>query len=92
MNESTETAQVLAVDGNLSVVHLRDRNFPAAAIQGDSLKSLLDTVRELSECIDGGALEDARYSLAEIESVISAMVSTYEGASRERGFKLVRAE
>ncbi|HEX7304062.1 DUF6959 family protein [Lentzea sp.] len=83
-----ETAEVLATTGNFAVVQLPGRNFPAAAIQGDSLSMLRDTVKELSECIAGGDLDEARYPLAEIESVISAMMSTYEDAARVCGFTL----
>ncbi|GLY50302.1 hypothetical protein [Lentzea sp. NBRC 102530] len=88
MDESTDAAEVLAVDGNFAVVQLPGRNFPAAAIQGDSLSVLRDTIKELSGCLAEGDLDEAEHPLAEIESVISAMMSTYEDASRERGFKL----
>ncbi|WP_189159592.1 DUF6959 family protein [Lentzea pudingi] len=88
VDKSIEPAEVLAVDGNFAVVQLPGRNFPAAAIQGDSLSVLRDTIKELSECIAEGDLDEAKYPLAEIESVISAMMSTYEDASRVRGFKL----
>lgn len=88
VDKSIEAAEVLAVDGNFAVVQLPGRNFPAAAIQGDSLSVLRDTIKELSECLAEGDLDEAKYPLAEIESVISAMMSTYEDASQERGFKL----
>ncbi|MCX2951181.1 hypothetical protein [Lentzea sp. NEAU-D7] len=49
---------------------------------------LRDAIKELSGCIAEGDLDEARHPLAEIESVVSAMMSTYEDASRARGFKL----
>ncbi|MEV1113847.1 hypothetical protein AB0I91_02165 [Actinosynnema sp. NPDC049800] len=64
------------------------RNFPAVAVQGDSLKVLQDTLKELAENLDSGDLDDARFALDEVANIISEMVSTYEDASRDVGFTL----
>lgn len=88
MIHQEDAASVLKIDGNYAVVHIAGRNFPAASIQGDSLKALLGVVHELSENLDSGDIEEARFPLAEIESVISGMLSVYEDASRSCGFEL----
>ncbi|MEV7729607.1 hypothetical protein AB0P15_33545 [Streptomyces sp. NPDC087917] len=88
MDAEGETASVLAVAGNYAVVKLPKRNFPAAAIQGDSLKILQGTLQELAENLDAGDLSEARFVAGEVASVISDMLSVYEAASREKGFAL----
>ncbi|MFD9306822.1 DUF6959 family protein [Streptomyces sp. NPDC060048] len=88
MNHQEGTAAVLKIAGNYAVVQVEGRRFPAAAIQGDSLKILQGLLQELSENLDAGDAEEARFPLAEIESVISGMLSVYEDASRSYGFKL----
>lgn len=88
MDRQGETALVLALAGNYAVVQIDGRRFPAAVIQGDSLKILQETVKELSGYLETGDLEEAKFPLAEIESVISGILSVYEDASRECGFEL----
>ncbi|MFB7784063.1 hypothetical protein ACFC1D_15315 [Streptomyces vinaceus] len=88
MNHNEDIGPILAVSGNYAVVQLPSRNSPAAAIQGDSLKILQETVKELSDCLATGDLEEARFPLNEIVTTISEMVSTYEDAARDLGFKL----
>ena len=88
MNEQEVNGAILAITGNYAVVQVPSRNFPAVAIQGDSLKILQDTLKELSDSMDAGDLDDARSALDEITKTISEMISTYEDASRDVGFTL----
>ncbi|MDQ0683470.1 hypothetical protein QFZ66_006115 [Streptomyces sp. B4I13] len=88
MNEQESSATVLAASGNFAVVRLPDRRYPALAVQGDSLKVLQETVEELASYLGSGDLEEAGFSLAEIRSTVSSMLSTYETASNEAGFDL----
>ncbi|MBB4963440.1 DUF6959 family protein [Saccharothrix violaceirubra] len=80
--------KLLSVSGNYAVVHLDHRNFPALAIQGDSLKILQEAVEEFAECWDGGDVDDARYALAEVSETIRGMLLVYQEAAREQGFEL----
>ncbi|MFD4241108.1 DUF6959 family protein [Streptomyces sp. NPDC058525] len=88
MNQNGTIGPILAVSGNYAVVQIPNRNSPAAAIQGDSLKILQETVKELTDCLTAGDLEEAQFPLQEIATTISEMIATYEDAARELDFKL----
>ncbi|MFD0268686.1 DUF6959 family protein [Streptomyces sp. NPDC127106] len=88
MNQHEAIGPILAVSGNYAVIQIPSRNSPAVAIQGDSLKILQETVKELTDYLAAGDLEEARFPLNEITDTISEMISTYEDAARELGFKL----
>ncbi|MFJ9343781.1 DUF6959 family protein [Streptomyces sp. NPDC101733] len=88
MTENERFASVLAVAGNYAVIKLDTRNFPASAIQGDSLKILQGTLKEITENLDAGDVDEARLCLTSVESVIADMLAVYESASREQGFEL----
>ncbi|MDC0772760.1 DUF6959 family protein [Streptomyces sp. HD] len=88
MTEPQKVAPVLAISGNYAVVHIVNRRHPALAIQGDSLKILQATIQELSDSLDLGDLEEAKFSLREIVSTVSSMTSLYEETSRSAGFEL----
>jgi hypothetical protein len=88
MNEQETLAAVLAVSGNYTVVRLPNRQYPALAVQGDSLKVLQEAVEELVGHLGSRDLEEAAFSLEEIRSTVSSMLSTYESASSEAGFDL----
>ncbi|MCZ4512228.1 hypothetical protein O3Q52_29485 [Streptomyces sp. ActVer] len=88
MSEQETTAAILAVSGNYAVVRLPDRQYPALAVQGDSLKVLQEAVEEMAENLGLGDLKEAGFSLREIRSTVSSMLSTYESVSRETGFDL----
>ncbi|WP_405791153.1 hypothetical protein OG753_32600 [Streptomyces sp. NBC_00029] len=88
MNQDGADGTVLAVSGNYAVVRLPGRNFPAAAIQGDSLKILQETVRELSDCLAAGDLAEAAFPLNDVAATIAEMLEVYEGAARDLGLEL----
>jgi pyruvate formate-lyase activating enzyme-like uncharacterized protein len=52
------------------------------------VKIVQDTLKELAENLDAGDLDEARFALDEVVNTISEMISTYEDASRDVGFKL----
>ncbi|MPY53085.1 DUF6959 family protein [Streptomyces acidicola] len=88
MSESRSSAAVLAVSGNYSVIQLEGRRYPAAALQGDSLKSLHEVVEELSENLRSGDLDDAKFALEEIQTVVSSLKGVYEEALAGAGITL----
>jgi hypothetical protein len=88
MTERVTSAAVLTVTGNYAVVHLEGRRYPALAVQGDSLKILHGIIEELADNLDSGDLDEASFSLREIQSTVSSMVAAYEVASTETGFDL----
>jgi len=88
MTERATSAGILAVSGNYAVVHLKGRRHPALAVQGDSLKILQGIIEELTDNLDSGDLDEASFSLGEIQSTVSSMVAAYEVASAETGVDL----
>ncbi|MDW4910813.1 hypothetical protein RB628_37230 [Streptomyces sp. ADMS] len=88
MSEQETSAAVLAVSGNYAVVRLPNRVYPALAVQGDSLKILQEAIEELAGNLGSGDLEDAGFSLRQIQETVSSMLSTYESVASEAGFDL----
>ncbi|KUN42090.1 DUF6959 family protein [Streptomyces longwoodensis] len=88
MTDHTPSATLLAVLGNYSVVQVEGRRYPALAVQGDTLKVLQEAVEGLAAELDAGDVEDAKFSLAEIQEQIASMLSAYEAVSRDAGLGL----
>ncbi|MPY62784.1 DUF6959 family protein [Streptomyces spongiae] len=88
MSESSNSAAVLAASGNYAVIQLEGRQYPAAALQGDSLKSLHEVVEELSENLRSGDLDDAKFALEEIQTVVASLKSFYEETLTGAGIDL----
>ncbi|WP_424210832.1 DUF6959 family protein [Streptomyces sp. BI20] len=86
--EEVRAGRILEIFGNYSVIQVPGRNHPAVAIQGDSLKILQETVRELSDCLAVENLQEARFPLQEIIDTLAEMISVYESAARRSGFDL----
>ncbi|MFD7736401.1 DUF6959 family protein [Kitasatospora phosalacinea] len=85
--------QLLGSAGNLALVQLPDRKYPALSIQGDSLKCLQETVEELSGAIESGDAEEVSYPLRELVEQVALMVASYEemSARAERGLPYFKA-
>ncbi|MEW2415587.1 hypothetical protein AB0953_17965 [Streptomyces sp. NPDC046866] len=88
MQQRKNESRLLAIDGNYAVVQVGGRNFPAAAIQGDSLKILQETLQELADSLDSGDIEEARFPLREAKETVDELLDLYEKTSRQLGFKL----
>ncbi|MEW2399877.1 hypothetical protein [Streptomyces sp. NPDC046862] len=70
------------------MIQMEGRRYPAAALQGDSLKSLHEVVEELSENLRSGDLDDARFALEEIRTVVSSLKGFYEETLTGAGIRL----
>ncbi len=69
---------LLGVSGNYAVVLLEGRQYPAAALQGDSLKILYDCAVELQASLNSDTPEDVRFSAREISEKLEDMIRYYE--------------
>jgi len=73
----TLSIEVLAESGNVAVVQLPGRNYPALAVQGDTLYRLWDGLREYRETAD-----HPNEDCASVEAELRAMLDAYEEALR----------
>jgi hypothetical protein len=83
-----EAAEVLGSAGNYALVQLPSRRYPALSIQGDSLKCLQESVRELAAAIGSGDVEEVSHPLREVVEQITGMVESYEVLSARAGREL----
>ncbi|MGW5345541.1 DUF6959 family protein [Streptomyces sp. HUAS TT3] len=88
MQHHENGSRLLAVEGNYAIIQVEGRNFPAAAIQGDSLKILQEALQELANSLDNGDITEARFPLEEVKVAIEELLGLYEETSRRLGFKL----
>jgi len=74
--------------GNAAVALLRGRKFPGVLIQGDSLKILLDDVREAGEALMRQDVQSAKAQLAAVAERLADLLGVFEAASARAGFDL----
>lgn len=84
----TEKADVLARHGNVAVVHLSGRRFPAVTIQGDTFSTLVTPASEIAARVaqmgDAEVGGDAGYLRERLEELLQV----YEKSLVERGIEL----
>jgi hypothetical protein len=72
---------------NSGIVHMPGRRFPAVAIQGDSLSSMLSTAMELMEKGKSYQDEDLYYGSLELAERIRDHLAHYEEVLEKEGFE-----
>jgi hypothetical protein len=82
--------EVYAEDSNYGVVRMPGRNYPGAVIQGDSLKILWGTAREVVEGVRSGRLDDERFlgAVEELHNALLGRLLHYQEVPRREGFDL----
>lgn len=79
-------ALMLARKGNLAVVHIPDRRFPAVAIQGDTFHTLVAQGEEALAALQTGGVDSAIVSeVAELVQRLEAVRAYYEETLAEFG-------
>lgn len=86
---SSDGARVYAIDGNLAVVHLPGRKFPAIAVQGDTLHTLVAQVEEIYAAVvasdrDGDIVDEVN----DLVTRLRAIGVFYEVVLRENGIAI----
>lgn len=85
---TTEKADVLARHGNVAVVHMSGRRFPAITIQGDTFSTLValasDIAARAATMGDAELDDDASYLREQMEEILQV----YERTLGERGIEL----
>jgi hypothetical protein len=88
-----ESADVLSQHGNLAVVQLPHRRFPALAIQGDTLSIVVAQARAAREGISGNAItSNAADELHDLLAKLGQMLQVYEYAVSRAGLPLPYAK
>lgn len=70
---------------NSAVIRLPGRNFPAIAIQGDSLKILSDCAGDLARLSRGSDLPELQSAVSELTDILNGYQRAYEDALRAHG-------
>jgi len=81
------TAEILKVIGNHSVVKLPYRDFPSITVQGDTFNSLISTIRYALERIGTNAAE-ATSTLQLLSEELQTALDEYEEVLGQHGFEL----
>lgn len=82
--------EVYAEDSNYGVVRMPGRNYPGAVIQGDSLRILWGTAREVVEGVRSGRPDDEEF-LGAVEELHNALLDRllhYQEVLRREGLDL----
>ena len=83
---SSEGAPVYARDGNLAVVHLPERTFPAVALQGDTYHLMVAQAEEVyTALLAAGADAEIVADVEDLVARLRAVRAFYERVLRDRG-------
>ncbi|MFP2928003.1 DUF6959 family protein [Pyxidicoccus sp. 3LG] len=84
-----EQVEILSRDVNAAVVRMPGRRYPGVALQGDSLKILIDSVEDVLDCLrhstDPERLDEAREELELVLSTLGEYRAVFERVMQERG-------
>lgn len=72
------TARLLGLEGNFALAQVEGRRFPGFLIQGDTLRSLQVSVRELEDSLRTQDAELTAATLEEVVEMVDAMIDSYE--------------
>lgn len=84
-SHSSEDAPIYARDGNLAVVHIPGRRFPAVAVQGDTFHTLVVQAEEVSAALLTAGVDIE--IVAEVEDLVArlrAVRAFFEGVLRDK--------
>ncbi|MDA8447536.1 DUF6959 family protein [Paracidovorax valerianellae] len=81
MNKHVE---LLGAPINYAVVQLPDRKFPGVVFQGDSLHSLFIQIKETSEILQSGQVENAMVELNDMRDHLKEVLDYFEKICEEK--------
>jgi hypothetical protein len=82
--------EVYAEDSNFGVVRMPGRSYPGAVIQGDSLRILWGTAKQVVEGVRAGRTNDVEF-LEAVEDLYNSLLDRllhYQEALRREGFDM----
>jgi hypothetical protein len=83
-----EEVEIYSDTSNLAVMRHPEREFPGCLIQGDSLHSLLQDMREAKEELDSGNSEGASDIIDNLIENLSDRLEHYKKVLKEHGCEL----
>ncbi|MDN2704479.1 hypothetical protein O0881_21085 [Janthinobacterium sp. SUN100] len=84
----SEEVILLSNPSNFAVVQLPERNFPGVVVQGDTLNSLVSSLKEMSQLLEAHDFENLAAGLADMEEQLGDALIKYEKICRERKIEL----
>jgi hypothetical protein len=76
----TIEVEALTEPHNYAVIRLPTRRFPGVVVQGDTLSTLVATLRRAVNLIEAGATEDGLEEVGEVLETLEAAQGGYEAA------------
>lgn len=80
--------EILSSASNAVVVRHPERNFPGLLIQGDTLRSILDDIEELSEEAKAGDLDTVKEITDVLKERFIELLTHYEKVLKQHGQEL----
>lgn len=84
----TKQVDLLSPPVNFAVVQLPERKYPGVVVQGDTLHSLLQQVRQMERLLAAGDLEELSGEVADLKEQLSDGLGYLERICAERGIAL----
>ncbi len=81
-------AEILSDATNCAVVAIPGRKFPAVAIQGDSLKVLVELAEEIDQLSRQRQSEDLSAAVSTLREKLQFYLAAYETTMKARGLEL----
>lgn len=84
----TETFEVYSNTTNMPVIRHPGRQFPGVLIQGDTLHSVISSLRDLAAALPASTAEDALGDLEFSLEILEDMLAHYEATLSTHGISL----
>ena len=83
-----KNAILLSPPANFAVIQLPLRNYPGIVVQGDTMHSILIQLRNITDLMSSGNLDEASEELEDIINTLSPPLYNYEEICKNNGIKL----
>lgn len=83
-----EQVEIYSDASNLAVMRHPGREFPGSLIQGDSLHSLLQNVKEAKEELESGNVQEASEVIEDVIENLTYRLEHYKEVLKEHGISL----
>ncbi len=74
--------ELLTAGGNNAIIKMPNRKYPAAAVQGDTLKNMLDCVVDIKNMSLETKKEDLIDAVKYLEGMLSTIVNEYDAVTK----------
>ncbi|WP_342801212.1 hypothetical protein [Nocardia sp. No.11] len=85
-------AELVATQGDYSLVRWSGRKFPGLLVQGDTLSILVSILSESQDLLDDGEIDEAKFALTDLKLRLAGMQESYEEMMKSAGIRLPYAK